>query len=46
MTRQALHARRLALAHPVSGEPLAFEAPPPLDLAAALALWAPGFLLA
>jgi 23S rRNA pseudouridine1911/1915/1917 synthase len=39
MTRQALHARRLALAHPASGAPLAFEAPPPPDLAAALALW-------
>ena len=42
MTRQALHARRLALAHPVTGESLAFEAHPPPDLAAALVLWAPG----
>ena len=31
MQRQALHAFRLAFAHPVSGEPLAFEAPPPAD---------------
>ncbi|HSN53679.1 MAG TPA: RluA family pseudouridine synthase [Candidatus Sulfomarinibacteraceae bacterium] len=30
--RQALHAMRLAFAHPVSGEPLEFEAPPPADL--------------
>jgi len=39
MTRQALHARRLALAHPVTGAPLDFEAPPPPDLAAALAVF-------
>ena len=32
---QALHAWRLAFAHPVSGEPLAFEAPPPPDYVAA-----------
>ncbi len=32
---QALHAWRLAFAHPVSGEPLAFEAPPPHDYVAA-----------
>lgn len=37
MARQALHARRLALAHPVSGEPLEFLAPVPADLRAALA---------
>jgi 23S rRNA pseudouridine1911/1915/1917 synthase len=30
--RPALHARRLELAHPISGEPLAFEAPTPPDL--------------
>jgi 23S rRNA pseudouridine1911/1915/1917 synthase len=35
--RQALHAARLALAHPVSAEPLTFEAPLPRDLAALLA---------
>jgi 23S rRNA pseudouridine1911/1915/1917 synthase len=32
--RQALHAERLKLAHPLSGRPLSFEAPPPKDLAA------------
>lgn len=31
--RQALHAARLAFAHPVTGETVAFEAPPPPDLA-------------
>ena len=31
--RQALHARRLSFEHPVSGEPLTFEAPLPTDLA-------------
>jgi 23S rRNA pseudouridine1911/1915/1917 synthase len=30
--RQALHAQRLELAHPVSGEPLAWEVPLPADL--------------
>jgi 23S rRNA pseudouridine1911/1915/1917 synthase len=30
--RPALHARRLELRHPVTGEPLAFEAAPPADL--------------
>ena len=39
MVRQALHAFRLAFAHPVSGQPLAFHAPPPADLRAALAAW-------
>ncbi len=39
MQRQALHAFRLAFEHPVTGQPLAFEAPPPADLAAALADW-------
>ena len=29
LQRQALHAARLAFAHPSSGEPLQFEAPPP-----------------
>ena len=29
--RQALHAARLELGHPLSGEPLAFEVPPPED---------------
>jgi len=35
--RQALHAQRLGLAHPVSGEALRFEAPLPADFAALLA---------
>lgn len=43
MTRQALHALRVALAHPVSGAPLEFLAPVPADLQAALA--AAGFTM-
>ncbi len=39
MQRQALHAFRLAFRHPVTGEALAFEAPPPADLLAALDTW-------
>jgi 23S rRNA pseudouridine1911/1915/1917 synthase len=39
LTRQALHAYRLAFEHPVSREPMAFEAPIPQDLAQALAQW-------
>ncbi len=34
---QALHAARLAFVHPRTGEPVEFSAPPPPDLAAALA---------
>ncbi len=34
--RQALHAARLALEHPVTGEALEFEAPPPPDFEALL----------
>lgn len=34
--RQALHAFRLRLAHPRTGEPMSFEAPVPRDLEAAL----------
>jgi 23S rRNA pseudouridine1911/1915/1917 synthase len=37
IARQALHAQLLAFAHPVTGAPLRFEAPPPADFAAALA---------
>ena len=37
LTRQALHAQRLRLAHPVSGELLDFLRPPPPDLGAAVA---------
>ncbi len=33
---QALHAWRLAFAHPVTGEALAFESPPPVDYVAAV----------
>jgi 23S rRNA pseudouridine1911/1915/1917 synthase len=36
MDRQALHACRLAFAHPVSGQPLSFSAPLPADFSAAL----------
>jgi 23S rRNA pseudouridine1911/1915/1917 synthase len=35
MQRQALHAARLEFAHPILGRPLAFDAPPPADFAAA-----------
>lgn len=35
MTRQALHATRLAFVHPASGRPVSFDAPPPADLACA-----------
>ena len=35
MTRQALHATRLAFEHPVSRAPMVFESPMPADLAAA-----------
>ena len=36
LTRQALHAQRLRLVHPISGELLDFVQPPPADLLAAL----------
>ncbi|OOG37877.1 RluA family pseudouridine synthase [Polaromonas sp. A23] len=36
MTRQALHACRLAFIHPVTGESLEFTAPPPEDMLTAL----------
>jgi 23S rRNA pseudouridine1911/1915/1917 synthase len=35
--RQALHAARLALQHPLKGQELSFEAPVPEDFAALLA---------
>ena len=35
--RQALHATRLGLVHPTTREPMAWEAPPPADLAALIA---------
>ena len=37
LTRQALHAHRLSLDHPVTGERLDFDCPPPTDLLTALA---------
>ncbi len=37
LQRQALHATRLRLAHPVDGRPLAFAAPPPADWLDAMA---------
>ena len=37
LERQALHARRLVLQHPVTGKALTFTAPPPPDFAAAWA---------
>jgi 23S rRNA pseudouridine1911/1915/1917 synthase len=39
MTRQALHACRLALTHPVTGESLVFEAPLPTDFQGVLDTW-------
>jgi len=39
LQRQALHADRLAFAHPVTGQAMDFHAPPPQDLAQALAAW-------
>ena len=39
LTRQALHAWRLSLAHPATQEPLAFEMAPPADFQAGLAHW-------
>ncbi|PQO37953.1 RluA family pseudouridine synthase [Blastopirellula marina] len=36
LTRTALHARRLKIKHPVTGEPLEFEAPIPADILATL----------
>ena len=35
--RQALHAAGLAFVHPVTGKRLAFESPPPADMARLLA---------
>jgi 23S rRNA pseudouridine1911/1915/1917 synthase len=35
LQRQALHATELRLIHPITGQPLAFECPPPADFAAA-----------
>ena len=45
MLRQALHARSLALRHPVDGRALEFQAPIPPDLLAALEAWGLGYNL-
>ena len=39
LARQALHAFRLAFTHPVTGQPLEFHAPLPVDMRQALAEW-------
>jgi len=39
MTRQALHAFRLAFVHPFTGKSLEFHAPWPQDMAQAAAEW-------
>ena len=36
LSRQALHARRLAITHPISGEPIEFAAPLPDDMQSVL----------
>ena len=38
LQRQALHAFRLRLQHPITGQALQFEAPPPSDLQTALSV--------
>lgn len=43
LARQALHAAHLRLLHPISRAPLAFHAPPPADLMAALSAWGLGY---
>ncbi|MDR2128988.1 MAG: RluA family pseudouridine synthase [Burkholderiaceae bacterium] len=45
LTRQALHARRLAFEHPVTLQPLAFDSPLPPDMAQAMRQWALGYNL-
>lgn len=44
LDRQALHAWRLAFAHPTSGEPIEVTAPPPDDMAGVLRLFDAGEL--
>lgn len=39
MARQALHAVRLAFAHPVTGKAMVFQAPPPADFDLLLRFW-------
>lgn len=43
LTRQALHAQRLAFVHPITGEQLVFQAPVPDDLRCALQAWGVGY---
>lgn len=43
LVRQALHAWRLAFVHPVSGQALVFQAPPPADFVQALQSWGVGY---
>ena len=43
MSRQALHAERLAFKHPVTGEAMAFNAPLPADMRLALENWGLGY---
>ncbi len=38
LTRQALHAAKLTITHPTSGQPITFEAPYPEDLANAISI--------
>jgi 23S rRNA pseudouridine1911/1915/1917 synthase len=39
LNRQALHAFRLELVHPITGERLRFEAPPPADFSGLMGSW-------
>ncbi len=43
LTRQALHAWRLAFVHPITGAPLVFHAPVPQDLLQAAQAWGLGY---
>jgi len=43
LQRQALHAWRLVLSHPVDGRRLVFQVPPPLDWLTALQAWGLGY---
>lgn len=43
LTRQALHATRLALLHPVTQQELVFVCPPPADFMAAIQNWGLGY---
>jgi 23S rRNA pseudouridine1911/1915/1917 synthase len=43
LSRQALHAWKLAFVHPISGVPMAFDAAPPDDFLQALKAWGLGY---